>query len=85
MHELGLVVYVIDTVEQLASLSDGNLQGLMGGNELRRKAEEYIKGTSGTDAMLAKMQKENDDLKAQMNQLMSMVSKPEQKQAAKEK
>ena len=75
----------IHTVEQLAALSDGNLQGIMGGNELRRKAEDYIKGTSGTDAMLAKMQKENEDLKAQMNQLMSMVGKPEAKQAVKEK
>lgn len=76
----------IHTVEQLAGLSDGSLQGIMGGNELRRKAEEYIKGTSGTDAMLAKMQKENDEMRAQLEMLTSMVGKPEQNQkAVKEK
>ena len=83
VHELKAMN--IHTVEQLAGLSDGGLQGIMGGHELRRKAEEYIKGTSGTDATLAKMQKENDELKAQMNQLMAMVSTTDKKPVVKEK
>lgn len=76
----------IHTVEQLAEVADNHVQTIMGGQVLRQKAQDYIKGTSGTDAMLAKMQKENEDLKAQMEQLMSMVGKPDvaQKRTAKE-
>lgn len=76
----------IHTVEQLAEVADTHVQKIMGGQMLRQKAQEYIKGTSGTDAMMAKLAKENEDLKSQMDQLMSMMGKPEaaQKRTAKE-
>jgi hypothetical protein len=68
----------IHTVEQLADLPDSAIQRIMGGNELRAKAKLYIDKTSGTDAVLAKMQKENEDLKAQMANLTQMFSAKEQ-------
>lgn len=67
----------IHTVEQLAGIPDIAVQKIMGGHELRNKAQLYIEGTSGTDAVLAKMQKENEDLKAQMQNLTQMFSAKE--------
>jgi hypothetical protein len=74
----------IRTVEQLADLSDGYLQKIMGGNDLRAKAKAFIEGTSGTDATLAKIQKENEELKAQMANLTTMFGAKEQ-QSKKDK
>jgi hypothetical protein len=56
----------IHTVEQLASLPDSAMHNMMGGNELRKRAADWLDQTTGTDAQVAKMVKENDDLKAQM-------------------
>jgi hypothetical protein len=83
----------IHTVEQLAEVPDGNIQRIMGGNSLRQKAQDYIKGTSGVEAMLAKMNDEilkanteKQAMQAQLDQLMTMMGKPEaaQKRTAKE-
>ena len=56
----------IQTVEQLATLPDGAMHNMMGGIELRKRAAEWLDQTTGTDAQITKMSKENDDLKAQM-------------------
>jgi hypothetical protein len=56
----------IQTVEQLATLPDSAMHNMMGGIELRKRAAEWLDQTTGTDAQVAKMVKENDDLKAQM-------------------
>jgi len=56
----------IHTVEQLSTLPDSAMHNMMGGHELRKRAAEWLDQTTGTDAKVAKMSKENDDLKAQM-------------------
>lgn len=56
----------IHTVEQLATLPDSAMHNMMGGIELRKRAAEWLDQTTGTDAQVARMSKENDDLKAQM-------------------
>jgi hypothetical protein len=56
----------IHTVEQLSTLPDSAMHNMMGGHELRNRAAEWLDQTTGTDAKVAKMSKENDDLKAQM-------------------
>lgn len=56
----------IHTVEQLSTLPDSAMYNMMGGHELRKRAAEWLDQTTGTDAKVAKMSKENDDLKAQM-------------------
>jgi len=68
----------IHTVEQLAGIPDIAVQKIMGGYELRNKAKLYLDGTSGTDAVLAKMQKENEDLKQRLDNLTTMFSAKEQ-------
>jgi hypothetical protein len=68
----------IHTVEQLAGIPDSAVQKIMGGNELRSKAQTYLDKTSGTDAVLAKMQKENEDLKLRLDNLTTMFSTKEQ-------
>jgi len=69
----------IHTVEQLADLPDIHLQQIMGGNDLRNRAKLFVEGTSGTDAVLAQMQKENEQLKAQMENLTKMFGTKGQK------
>lgn len=56
----------IHTVEQLATLPDSAMHNMMGGIELRKRAAEWLDQTTGTDAQITKMSKENDDLKAQV-------------------
>jgi hypothetical protein len=56
----------VHTVEQLAGLPDSAMHSLMGGNELRKRAADWLDQTTGTDAQVSKIAKENDDLKAQM-------------------
>jgi hypothetical protein len=63
----------VHTVEQLAGMSDGNKQRIMGGQELCRRASEWIDKTQGTDAKVAGLAKENDDLKAQMLALQEQM------------
>ena len=60
----------IQTVEQLAGLDDNHIMNIMGGVELRKRAKEWIDNTSGTDAQIAKMASENEQLKQQMTVLM---------------
>lgn len=63
----------VHTVEQLAGMSDGNKQRIMGAHELCRRASEWMDKTQGTDAKVAQMAKENDDLKAQMKTLQAQM------------
>lgn len=74
----------VHTVEQLAGLPDSAMHNLMGGNELRKRAADWLDQTTGTDAKIAGFAKENEDLKAQMaamqeqmRQLMAAKSKKE--------
>ena len=71
----------IHTVEQLAGLPDSALHNLMGGHELRKRASEWLDKTQGTDAQVAKVAKENEDLKAQM---AAMQEQMKQLMAAKQ-
>ena len=70
LHKPGLVAELkamhIHTVEQLANIPDDAKGKIMGGYEISKRAAEWINATTGTDATVAKMAKENDDLKAQM-------------------
>lgn len=61
------------TVEQLSTLDDGYAMKLMGGMELRKRAKEWIDSTSGTDAQLASLAAENDQMKAQMTAMMEQM------------
>lgn len=55
----------VRTVEQLASISDGNLQKMgMGWMELRRKAQTYLSAMSGTDQLA--QAEENHRLRQEM-------------------
>lgn len=67
----------VHTVEQLADMADNHLQNFMGGQELRRKAQDYIKGTVGTDAVLADLKKKNEALQAQVANLTNLFGAKE--------
>jgi len=80
----------VHTVEQLAGLPDSAMHNLMGGNELRKRAAEWLDKTQGTDAQVAKMAKENADLQSQMAALQEQMKhllspKAEAKPVVKEK
>lgn len=91
LHKPGMVAELkamnVHTVEQLATLPDSAKGNIMGGHELCARAASWIDSTSGTDATVAKMAKENDDLKTQMAFLQKQMedvlkSKAETKKAA---
>lgn len=65
----------IVTVEQLAGLDDGYTMKIMGGMELRKRARDWIDQTSGTDAQLATLSKENEQMKAQMVAMMEQMKR----------
>lgn len=69
-NKIGLVAELkymnVHTVEQLANLADVYLQKLMGGNELRAKAAEWLNQNFGADAQMKKMEDEMAALKAQL-------------------
>lgn len=63
----------IHTVEDLAEVSDGNLQNLgMGARDLRDKAALYIKNSSDGSAVL-RVQEENKELKAKIEYLEKQI------------
>ena len=66
----------IHTVEQLASVSDGHMSGFMGGFELRKRAAEWLEATTGTDAQVANLAKENADLKFRLDMLEASQKAP---------
>lgn len=70
LHKVGMLAELkainVVTVEQLANISDTGIQGFMGGRELRKRAKEWLDTTTGTDAQLSKMAKENSDMQQQM-------------------
>ena len=90
LGKVGLVAELkamnVMTVEQLAGLPDSAKQNIMGGMELCKRAADWINQTSGTDAQVAKLVKENEDVKAQLAALTQMMgAKSEAKQVVKEK
>ena len=78
LHKPGLVAELkamhIHTVEQLASIADDAKGKIMGGHELSKRAADWISSTTGTDATVAKMAKENDDLKMQMAAMQEQMA-----------
>jgi hypothetical protein len=78
----------ITTVEQLAELSDSNAQKFMGSFQLRQKAQAFLDAAAGDAAnskMAAELEKRDVEiaaLKAQMEQLFKVKSKPADTKAA---
>lgn len=72
----------IRTVEQLASLSDANAQGIMGINSLREKAKAFLEASEKQSISdeLAELRKQNEALQAQMAE---MQAKPKRGRPAK--
>lgn len=77
MPKIGLIAELkainINTVEQLAGIADTAAQSIMGGYELRKRAQEWIESTTGTDAKLAKMEAENEALRQQMVEIQAQL------------
>lgn len=87
-NKIGLVAELkamhIMTVEQLANLPDGPMHGIMGGYELRAKAQEWLNTTAGEADKAEKeaLKKQLADLQAQMATLLTAKQAP--KAATKE-
>jgi hypothetical protein len=62
------------TVEQLAGMADGNAQRFMGGNELRRKAQTFLKLAKDT-AEGQRLATENAELNARLTAQDEMLRK----------
>lgn len=71
-----LAFFRIQTVEQLASVSDSNAQRYMGLNELRRKAQQYLE-TIKSEAPFTKLQSElatrDEQISTMQGQLASLL------------
>jgi len=65
----------IFTVEQLASVSDANAQQVMGINTLRTRAKAFLEASSKQAAAdeALRLQEENDQLKANMAEMMERL------------
>lgn len=62
----------LQTVEQIAGLSDGFCQGKMGLADLRKKAQVFLE--AGKDAeLVAQMKAENDKIRAEMAEMKAML------------
>ena len=79
----------IQTIEQLAAVTDGALPKLgMGGLEMRDAAKAYMVGASDRDRVVAQAQiveQQNsviDDLKRQVAELAALAEKPKQRERA---
>jgi len=78
----------ISTVEQLADLSDVLAQKIMGSFQLRQKAQVFLeaaKGEAQNSKMAAELEKRDIEiaaLKAQVEQILKVKSKPEAPKAA---
>ncbi|MCS7084455.1 MAG: DUF4349 domain-containing protein [Bacteroidia bacterium] len=70
----------IYTVEHLANALEGNLQTIMGGQSLKRSAQEYLRAKRAADPAirlqdeLAQRDRELEDLKARLAELEGMVA-----------
>jgi hypothetical protein len=82
----------VRTVEQLASMTDTNSQGLMGINMLKRKAKAYLEEADGNAAKqaLAEQKAKNEDLEAKiaaltarLGELENETPKPKRKRRTK--
>jgi hypothetical protein len=60
------------TVEQLATMSDSNLQGVGPILALRQKARDFIEAAKGT-APVQKLRAENDELKGRMSAMQAQL------------
>jgi hypothetical protein len=77
----------IHTVEQLASLSDGNAQQIMGNNSLRAKAKLFLDAAAGeavNTKMTAELEKRDDEIALLRKQVQALVDAQAKKSAAKE-
>lgn len=73
LGKVGLVAELkalnVQTVEQLADLSDGYISQVMGGMEIRARAKEWIESTKGPSAQLSQLAAENDQLRRRLEAL----------------
>jgi hypothetical protein len=73
----------INTVEQLANLPDNYKSQIMGGVELCKRAATWLNETNGTDAQVAQLQADNDNMREQLKalstkmEMLDMVAKTE--------
>lgn len=77
----------IYTVEQLAGLSDGNAQQIMGNNSLRTKAKLFLDAAAGeavNTKMLAELEKRDDEITVLKQQVQMLVDAQPKKPVAKE-
>lgn len=63
----------IHTVEQLANLADNYKSQIMGGIELCRRANNWLEETQGTDAQVAKLEADNQAMRAQLAALTAQM------------
>ena len=60
----------VKTVEQLANLNDSALGAIMGGQDFKRKAQEWLKDRNSNDSLA----RENDTLKSQMAEMQAQMA-----------
>jgi len=71
----------VQTVEQLANMSDGIAQRIMGSHDLRRRAQAFLdaaKGEAENNKLTTELEKRDDQIKAlqaQMEQLVKSLPK----------
>ena len=63
----------IKTVEQLASVKDGNIQNFMGGYTLREKAQKWLE-TDNTDRVDAEKEEMREELKLLKEQMAELLA-----------
>jgi hypothetical protein len=69
----------IRTVEQLANVSDANVQGMMGINSIKQKAKNWLENETGTAAELKQAQNTIDALTARLDALEAKQEAPKRR------
>ena len=69
----------IRTVEQLASMSDGNAQNIRFGGDWVRKAQAYIAGQSQIESQNEDLKSQLEEMQAQLAQLTAAQAEPKKK------
>jgi hypothetical protein len=68
----------VKTVEQLANMSDTNMQNFMGLHQLKQQAQEWLAKSSGADAKIAALEAQIAEMNVKMAAMMNpQVSQPE--------
>jgi len=68
----------VKTVEQLANMSDTNMQNFMGLHQLKQQAQEWLAKAGGADAQIAALKAQLEELTAKMTEMQNpQVNPPE--------